>query len=288
MIPYAFQINKTDNDKKQHKFFVLVKVILFWAVFMGLLFIGGAFLVPKLPSAFSSLWYGLTGSLCAIIAIAIYVRSEKLTMLQAGLVWQPRTFIRFCTGFLIGTAILLLMISTLMIFTKLRFVRNTRFGDDWIVVIGYLAIIPLALMEELAFRSLAFVKLLNVFDIRVTQLIVAIAFALYHVVGGQDWISSFLGPGAWAFIFGLVAIRSGGIAMPLGLHVAANMWQAVVGLTHTDRAVFLPHFERSATNAVTQSTETLGMIMQLILLLTGLALTEFYYRRRVHTTYKIG
>ena len=84
-------------------------------------------------------------------------------------------------------------------------------------------LIPLAFMEELAFRGYPLEILKNRIGIRASIFITSILFALYHLANGWTIESSFLGPAIWGLIFGLAAIYSKGIAMPTGIHYAANL-----------------------------------------------------------------
>jgi len=134
-------------------------------------------------------------------------------------------------------------------------------------------------MEELAFRSYTFVKLNATFNFRITQLVVAIAFAAYHIIGGQGILSALLGPGVWAYVFGLATIRYRGIAMPLGLHVAANITQALAGMKGKKDAIWLLDYNVPPGLEAMAHTETVGVIMHITMLTIAVLLTEQYSRK---------
>jgi membrane protease YdiL (CAAX protease family) len=133
-------------------------------------------------------------------------------------------------------------------------------------------------MEELAFRAYPFITLNKTTGLRVTQIIVAIMFALYHFAGGQSLSSSFFGPGIWAFIFGLAAIISGGISLPTGLHFAANFVLIVFGQKKDFESIWTLQYQ-SNVNPENLNTETVGNTIQLILFILTIVMMEWYIRR---------
>jgi membrane protease YdiL (CAAX protease family) len=110
-------------------------------------------------------------------------------------------------------------------------------------------------------------------------LVVALAFAAYHIIGGQEILSALLGPGVWAYVFGLATIRYKGIAMPLGLHVAANATQALAGMKAKKDAIWLLDYRLSPGVEVMARTETIGVLMHIVMLLIALLFTELYCRK---------
>jgi membrane protease YdiL (CAAX protease family) len=136
-------------------------------------------------------------------------------------------------------------------------------------------------MEELGFRAYPFLKLYKIFGLRITQVIVALAFAVYHIVQGWDIEISFLGPGIWAFVFGLGAIWSKGIALPTGIHVALNFLQQVVGMHGNIEQSFwvLKQQENSTAQSIVH-IETMGIVVQVLVLVVAVVLTEWYIKQQ--------
>jgi hypothetical protein len=257
---------------------VIIKVIVFWILFVALLY-GMGSITPFFSKTYYSLATGVFGSLIALIVTGIFLWREKKNFRDVGLYFTGSSVPKFFLGFLTGTVIIGLMVLVLVSFTTMRFSRSdVQF--EYVDYIGYLAILPLAFMEELAFRAYPFVRLNQKLGIRTTQLIVAIAFALYHVAGGQSVYSSFLGPGIWAFTFGLLAYWSGGIAMPLGLHVAANMLQSIIGLKTSPRSLWTLEFTNGSTPEALAQVEQTGWIMHMGFLAISLFIMEFYIGRK--------
>jgi membrane protease YdiL (CAAX protease family) len=176
----------------------------------------------------------------------------------------------------LGTAIFLVIVVILVSFTELHIERNPNPWDPW-SAFWFLSIIPLALMEEIAFRAYPFIKLNRGFGLRIAQLLVSIAFASYHIINGWDIQIAFLGPATWAFVFGLSAIWSNGIAVPTGVHVALNLIQELLGMRGNEGSIWL--FKRAEDiPATVNSAETVGIIIQVLVLLSAVVATELYLR----------
>lgn len=246
---------------------------------MLLLFLSGSQLEPLFPGKWNRFVYGIFGTISAILATWVFLKIEKKSFKDIGLVWERATMIRFFKGILIGIVIFILLIIILLSFTELQLERNTKAFSPW-AAFWYLAIVPLALMEEIAFRSYPFLKLNKAFGLRITQIIVAIAFALYHIIGGASVYSAFIGPGTWAFVYGLTAVWSGGIALPTGIHVALNVLQPLTGMKGGYEPIWILHYKESASEVSIAKVDNVGIAIQLIILVCAVVLTEFYIRKK--------
>ena len=144
----------------------------------------------------------------------------------------------------------------------------------------YLSIIPLAFMEEMAFRSYPFNALNKAFGLRKTQIIIAIAFAIYHIIQGWGIAIAFLGPGIWAFVFGLGTIWSKGIALPTGIHFSLNLMQQLLGMKPGENAsIFVVKQPiQTITNSIDQFSVA-GIVSQVVVLIITLILMEYYIRK---------
>ncbi len=257
----------------------LLKSLLYWIVFLILLFLAGSQLKPIFPDNWNEFVYGIFGTLAALIATRILLKIDKKSFAEYGLVWQKGTLVRFLKGLALGTSIFLLIILTLILFTELQIDRNPKAWNPW--AFWYLAIIPLALMEEIAFRSYPFLKLNKVFGLRITQIVISLAFALYHILQGWDFQIAFLGPGIWAFVFGIAAIRPNGIALPTGIHVALNLIQQLIGIKSSanESIWLLKHSETASAEAIAH-TDAIGLLTQILVLGCALFITEFHIRKK--------
>lgn len=260
-----------------HNTAVLLRCLLFWSLLLLSFFAFSPFM-PLLPGNWSRLMTGVAGTCCALLLTGLFLRYEKRSFRDIGLVWQRGTGMRLVQGLLIGSALFAVILLALVSLTPLQLRLNTA-PFEMAALPGYLAFIPLSLMEEIGFRAYPMVRLHQRFGLRATQLFVAIAFALYHVAYGQDITGSFLGPGIYAFVFGLAAIWSKGIAVPTGIHIALNILQPLTGMRGDSGAVWVLRNETGTSNHLA-TPETVGLAMQLLVFMAALLLTEYYIRKR--------
>jgi membrane protease YdiL (CAAX protease family) len=130
-------------------------------------------------------------------------------------------------------------------------------------------------MEEVAFRSYPLIRLNKVFGLRVTLLIIALAFALYHILMGWTIYVAFGGPFVWSFVFGLAAIWSGGIAMPAGIHIAINILQNIIGLHGSMGLLWRISFPENYP----VRTQLIGWIVQFCVFAASIIAMELFNRR---------
>lgn len=268
------------NENRSPRSTAILKCMGLWVAFMGLLLLSGGFIVPFFPASWERLVYGIFGTISAFVATWLVLKSEQKTFADYGLIWQPDTAGNFLKGLAIGFVLFAGIIAILLVFTPLE-VKQNNASWNLLGVIGYVALIPLAFMEELAFRAVPFLKLNKAFGLRITQIILALAFALYHIAQGWNVPTAFFGPAIWALIFAWAAAWSGGIALPTGIHVALNAAQQLTGLKGGELASFWKLQEPVNASVVTLThIETVGMVTQLLVLAGGLVLTELYHRKK--------
>jgi len=189
---------------------------------------GASFLKQLLPPQFERISYGIIGSLVAILVTWLFLKWDGKTWSALDLKWDALTLPKSLIGLLLGIVLAAFMVGIMVLCTDVTIGIN-----DNPAILPFLitatALIPLAWMEEMAFRGYAFQQLHATIGLRNSQIIIAIIFALYHVAGGQGLVSSFLGPGCFAFVFGMARVRSGGLALPTGLHIGLNLFNASIG-----------------------------------------------------------
>ena len=252
--------------------FSIGSITLFIGIFMLL-----SQLKTFLPPQFERYAHGIAGTISAFGAIWLFAKIEKSSFKNYGLYWDRSTLRNLLIGLFIGFTIALLMIFSQIFYSDLVLTRSKQELSTFLL--GLPAILILAYMEEVAFRSYAFIKLNKAFGIRATQLIVAILFALYHVLNGWSLALAFIGPGIWALLYGLAAASSKGIALPTGLHAGVNMVLALfVGKTNLD-SLWTIHFAGDPTTSQVNANEQFGLITHIVLLLIGVIGTELYSRK---------
>jgi membrane protease YdiL (CAAX protease family) len=141
------------------------------------------------------------------------------------------------------------------LFLAVAAVQSAMVGATWQFtgirgIAGAVADLPivfcLVLAEELLFRGAALRSLRELAGDRWAIVLTAVVFGLYHVVGTQYWAMGLvfhaLMPTLGGLLFAWAAVRSGGLALPIGLHLGGNWVQASL-------AVFAPHPRPGVTDA---------------------------------------
>lgn len=254
---------------KRNSFF---KITLYWILFLVLLIAVTSLSSTIFSTHVHRFIFGIFGTGIALFITWLFVKSEKKSFAEYNLIWRKNTFHNFIKGLVIGIASFALITSILVFFGGLEIRKNPETVSPWIWF-WYLAILPSALMEEIVFRSYSFLKLKKAFGLRLTQFIVLIAFAVYHIPLGWRPLTAFLGPGIWALIFGVAAISYRGIALPTGIHVGLNLTLSILGMSHGVESFFITSQNESTSNTI------VNLITRVLTLVAGLLLTELYIRK---------
>lgn len=252
----------------------LLTALLLWLLFLALLIPSSILFARAINAEGGRYLYGVLGTAAALLATAILLRVNRCSWATAGLRWSRHTATRFLAGAFVGMALMGATLMLVFVSTGIRPLPAHGFTAATLIPVG--ALLPLALMEEIAFRGYAFAELRRKQGLWFAQVATAIAFALYHILNGWPLLIAFIGPGAWAFVFGIAAARSGGISAPTGLHFGVNVAQALVGLgiaTASTAAFQLtdPHGMTGPT--VAERTTPAGLAAQALFLGIALYLT---------------
>jgi membrane protease YdiL (CAAX protease family) len=198
----------------------------------------------------------------------LFVRWEGLRLSDVGVVPGRRSIFRLGCGFLIGLFLASLQPALILLFGHVKWVLFPK--PPFAVILsstGFYFLV--ACREELAFRAYPLRSLNYVLGAWRAQGLVAIIFALEHVAGGMTWVQAFFGAGIGAIFFGIAALRSKGLALPIGIHAAWNTGQWALGFKPVPgiwRAVIEKGYE---TNV-----EREGFIAYMFIM--GLAIMAFY------------
>lgn len=213
------------------------------------------------------------GTLGALVLVRGFLKSESKTFSDINLVWESGSLRRFLLGTVIGAALAGLMLAVIVALSGLA-IEPTP-DRNYVNAIGFstLVLFMLALMEEVVFRSYPLIRLLNAFGVRTSIYCTSFFFALYH---GLD-PANLLGPGVWGILFGLAAIGSRGIVLPLGFHFGLNFMQSLFGMK-TEFATSIWTIVPGTEPGVVPSA-SIGMVLQLVLLVVGVVLVELYIRK---------
>lgn len=199
------------------KLLAVGRVLLFWVATMVMLalssgragrgqnaaIISGALTVP--------LTFGL---------MLLFIRWEGRKASEFGLRLTRESMMRFGAGLLFG--LLLIALQTLIIAFAggVHWVAVSPASLPLVPIVGFLL---LATREELAFRGYPLCVLASEFRPWIAQLGVAAMFIIEHKLGGATWENAILGAGMGSLVFGMAALATKGLALPIGIHASWNI-----------------------------------------------------------------
>ena len=258
-----------------HKLFEhpIIRVLFFWAVFFTCL-VGFSAFPPIFPGSLHYLFGGTLLGGVSLLLVLFLLKRERTTPDRVGLQFRKSHLGHFFGGTVAGMGVVGLMIGTLTLLSPLR-IESVAAPDYW-NAIGWSAFIlfVLALMEELAFRTYPLFRLSKTLGFRSSIYITAVVFAFYHGLSPMN----LLGPGIWGLFFGLAAIRTGSIVLPLGFHFGLNWMQSLFGMKPEYSGSLWTIEVDSATAHFSQ--DTVGLALHLILMVIGVGLIEWHVRKK--------
>jgi uncharacterized protein len=216
------------NPTSSASFLSVARVLLFLIACAAVL----AFTAPaagRFPGHQFELFLGTVTSIATFALTAIFVRWESLRLTDVGARLNAGSLARLALGFLIGSMIIAAWAGISLAAGQVHWIRAND-ANPRSIAIALLAYLSLACREELAFRGYPLRLLDRRFGLWTAQLFIAVIFALEHKLAGATWIDAFLGSGIGSLLFGMAAIATRGLAMPIGIHAAWNLGHWALGL----------------------------------------------------------
>lgn len=241
--------------------------VLFFCMLCALLLVMGSALLKNWKNPCADLLLGTFAVTASFLLTIPFAKWENLSLEQLGIVPGRATLCKMAAGFLIGLLIAGLHLYLVLIFGHISLINTALSFNS--VALSFLLYLILATREEIAFRSYALRSLSYRIGPWKAQIIITVIFALEHMAGGFTWQQAFLGSGIGSVLFGLTALRTKGIALPIGLHAAWNFGQWCFGLKNTPGI-----WQTSASKGFEEKNEQITMICYLIVM--GLAIVAFY------------
>ena len=156
---------------------------------------------------------------------SIALRLEGTGLRSLGLALTPGRAFEFAGGFAVASAL----------FVVVAVVRAALVGAGWTfapdaglraALVGIPYVFVLMFSEELLFRGYALRKAEALWGAPAALIVSSLLFGAYHVVGSGYWgmgaFFLFAMPVLGGLVFGTAALRTGGLALPLGLHFGGN------------------------------------------------------------------
>ncbi|WP_422082388.1 CPBP family intramembrane glutamic endopeptidase [Ulvibacterium sp.] len=167
-------------------------------------------------------------AILTLLLVIVFTRWEKLNLNDVGIVPGKKSASRFSIGFGVG---LLMAVTQAMIVLSFGHFQLKLVPEITMAEIG----LPLLLYvlagsrEELVFRSYSLRSLSYSLTPFLALVIMTTIFSLEHLVSGNTWQNAIIGAGTGGILFGLAALKTKGLALPLGLHIAWNFGQWSLG-----------------------------------------------------------
>lgn len=249
--------------------YTLLKVILF-CVFCAAILIICSILFKGISKPMGDILLTGTASVLVFLITIPFSKWEKLSLSNIGVIPSKRSFFKVVLGLIIGLLISGLHIVTVVFFSHISLspLKGTSFATTIAMFLLYLLI---ALREELAFRGYPLRSLAYSIGSWKAQAIIAIFFALEHLAGGYTLGQAIFGAAIGAILFGIATLRSGGIALPLGIHTAWNFSQWYIGFK-LEKGVY----SAIVPEAFQSSNQMVIQISYVAIMLVSIAAFYFY------------
>lgn len=174
---------------------------------------------------------GYPTSFAALFSIFLFaltwfcLRLEGKSRQSLGLHLDSRRMREFVVGVVLGLMMLLGQAVLLSFIFGFHWERSTE--------VGFMALLSglhfffwTVCGEELIFRGYAFQRLVEGLGVWRAQILIALVFGIYHWltwgVGGADRFYASLTTGLASIFFGLAFLKTGSLALPIGLHLGWN------------------------------------------------------------------
>jgi len=264
-------IDKSKFRRKQ--VLTLVRVLFFYLCSLLVLMFTSR-LTKSIAPELADLSSLVFASVLTFLLVYLFTRWQKLRLNDVGLVPGKSTIQRFVVGYVIGLSMSAIQALTVFGFghLQLTIVPNITAQQIILPLSLYLFV---ACREELVFRSYSLRSLDYSFSSAVALLSITVIFVLEHVVAGMTWKMAAIGSGLGGILFGLSALKTKGLALPLGLHGAWNFGQWMVGFKNKAgvwTAVVEKGYERE-----TENVSLVAFSLVMLLAITGIVL---FYKRK--------
>ncbi len=167
-------------------------------------------------------------SLLTFLLIVVFTRWQTLQLADVGIDLQLLSVKRFLCGFGMGIVMVTIQAIITGSFAQVTFMPSSNLSG-LATVSSLILYFLVALREELVFRSYALRSLAKSTTPLIALATITIIFILEHVIAGVPLKISVIGSGLGGVLFGLAALKTKGLALPLGIHTSWNFTQWMLG-----------------------------------------------------------
>lgn len=180
-----------------------------------------------------------------LIKLTVYLLNK--CGLPGNLVGSPvvrRVFVNLSIGTVIGSVIILMLMTGLYLFNPFRIVNGNLHG--WMLLRECYWYLLNNTIEELMFRGFLLLLLIRIVDWQRAALVMALPFGLFHLSYAGFFPEGFkmvLTTMSLSFVFSYSFILTGSIFTAIAVHVSMNILNhAMLGLDGAGKAAYIPVF----------------------------------------------
>lgn len=206
----------------------------------------------------------------------LFLRREGRTLAVLGLDASWRRVGELVAGLAGGAALIALLAIGVRLALPFPWEWNRTFRAD-VAAWSLLWLLSGNAVEELVFRGYGFERLIAGIGHWRAQIVIALLFAVFHIVNGWPWQVALTGTTMGSLLYGLVFVRWRSVPAATGLHAATN-WVRDLLLTDppTAKTLLAPLAPRPWTSS---DRIVAAAIMDLVFLLACVALARSIRRR---------
>ena len=261
----------TSNDSSRS---AISAVLFFWAGYLAITLAIG-FITNKLISheVIQLTVWGFVSSLGLIALTRFMARNGDRNRPGWFDAFRPSSLGKFTFGFLLGAASFLVHVTIVTNFAgPISFEWVPEVGAG-LVILFFFRFLATSCMEELGFRGFALQRLTDSLGVWPAVLITAAAFGLSHLAYGWDMQTIALGVFPCGLLWGMSAIATRSIAVPIGLHAAWNFAGWTSGAREEVGLFRVVMEEGGVVNSTMNTVSYWAMFI-------GLTLAFWWYHRR--------
>jgi len=256
---------------------VVASVLLFWVGYVAVTLVVGFVTSTAIPSEVWQLTaWGLISSALLVAMSRLFTRNEKGPRTDLDLAVHPGSLKRLSMGMFVGVASFGVHVGVISVFAG-----PVHF--EWVPGVGAMAaaiyfvrFLATSCMEEVGFRGYSLRRLTPRIGPRSAVGVTAVAFGLSHLSYGWDLQTIALGVVPGGLLWGMSAIATRGLAVPIGLHAAWNFAGWTAGARSETGLL-----QMVVDDEVVERTQQVGTVSYLATFASLALVFWFLYRRNV-------
>ena len=218
------------NEPSDTRARIILSVLVFWVGYVGLTLLVGFVTSTVIHSEVWQLvaWGFLSSAGLLFLSQFMTPKSER-SRTNVTAPKQPSSLLGLFLGLLVGITAFGVHVAIVRFFGgPIRFEWVPEVGAT-VALIYFVRFLATSCMEEIGFRGFALHRLIESVGVTASLIITTVAFGLSHLLYGWDLQTIALGVFPGGLVWGMSAIATRGLAVPIGLHAAWNFASWTVG-----------------------------------------------------------